>query len=175
MIVRSPLLPASLHVLRLMLTAPIEMATPYEVAPLGEDDSAIVHRESPLVTVTVTVQPASAFAVQVLKSIVEPVVVMLLAPVLTTSLPPAGSDEIVETLQVMVTRPPATVNLLAVDPDLEVSAAVAVSVTTQVALPPVHVKLAEAVGANAQAAITTTRARSPSLGMSLMMLITFLV
>lgn len=169
-----PLLLASLHVLRSIVTSPIESPTLYEVAPLGDAEIASVQRESPLVAVTVTVQPASTLRVQPVKVTLAPVTVMLLAPVLTTSLPPAASVEIVESLQGRFIRPPTAVNLVPVVPDPVGLPTVAVSVITQVALPPVHVILAEAVGANAQAAMTATRARSPSFGMSLMFEVAFL-
>jgi hypothetical protein len=87
-----------------------------------------------------------------------PVAGTLLAPVLA----PLVSLDTVESLQDKVAVPPAVMKVVAVDPDLDGSALVAVSVTVQAALPPVHVKLADAAGASIHAPTTTSRASSPS-------------
>jgi hypothetical protein len=158
-----PLLLGSLHVLSVIVTPPIEIKTSNDVAPAGEVDRPIVHCD-PGSVLTVTVHLGSTPTEQFLKSTFLAVVVMLLAPVLASVALPSGSLEIVDSRQVMTTNPPTALNTLGAEP--EVVLVVILSVTTQAFLLPVHVKDAEAAGANKHAATAMTRASSPSLGTS---------
>lgn len=164
--VRIPLLPATLHVLRVILTSPIDSLTECDGPGPDGCDSVSVQSELPAVTAGTTVHPASMFILQlVLKSTPAPVKVIDEVPLLATNAP-LSSVEIVESSQDSVASPPAVTKVVPVDPDLDVSTTVAVAVTMQVALPPVHVQLADAFGANMQAAIRATTASSPNLGIS---------
>jgi hypothetical protein len=156
------------HVAKTIDTLPIESPTGYDGPAPDGVEIVIVQCELPAIGVTAMVHLASMSTRHLSVKLTDvPVAVIDEVPLLTTNLPawmPAVSVEIVDVSQVIVAM--LAVKVVAVDPDLDSSRAVAVSVTTQVVLIGPHVKLADAVGANAHAATTTTSATSPSLAVS---------